>query len=145
MIHYAKRGDKLGKKIFLWAQSEQGRIWEDLLTDDSGQYVEIQSGRLFNQNQFQSSLTPFKQIGFTPFGTEQWTEYWYPFKEIEGFTHANMLGAYNIEKTKDSLSIKISPVQFIQDSLRVFNQEGEPIGISFVKSSPLVPVETKVL
>ena len=64
MIRYSNRGEKLGKKVFLWAHSEEGGIWESLLTDKSGQYAEIQSGRLFNQNVFESSFTPFKQIGF---------------------------------------------------------------------------------
>nr|WP_257092266.1 DUF5107 domain-containing protein [Sphingobacterium sp. E70] len=66
MARYALREDKLGKKIFLWSQAGDGQIWEKLLTDQSGQYVEIQSGRLFNQNVPSSSLTPFKQIGFAP-------------------------------------------------------------------------------
>ena len=30
-------------------------IWEDLLTDTDGQYVEVQSGRLFNQADATSS------------------------------------------------------------------------------------------
>src|SRR5690606_22687314 len=131
MIHYAKRGDKLGKKIFLWAQSEQGRIGEDLLTDKSGQYVESQSGRVFNQNQFQSSFTPFKQIGLAPFVLEHWTEYWYPFHGIEGFSHANLLGAFHIEKSSDSVSVKVSPVQFLRDILWVLNEEGKKIGEAF--------------
>ena len=145
MIHYAKRGEKLGKKIFLWAQSEQGRIWEDLLTDDSGQYVEIQSGRLFNQNQFNSSFTPFKQIGLTPFVSEHWTEYWYPFQDIGGFSHASLLGAFNLEQSQNSLSVKISPVQYISDSLKVLNKAGQVIGRAQINASPLVPFETSLL
>lgn len=145
MIHYAKREDKLGKKIFLWAQSEQGRIWEDLLTDDSGQYVEIQSGRLFNQNQIQSSSTPFKQIGFAPFSNDRWKEYWFPFKEIDGFTNANLIGAFNIQKSGDSLSIKIFPVQPIQDSLKVLNANGDVIAKAFVKANPSEATKSIVL
>lgn len=50
MMHYSERDDKLGRKMFSWALSDQGDIWEELLTDNAGQYVELQSGRLFNQN-----------------------------------------------------------------------------------------------
>lgn len=46
--------------MFSWALSDLGKIWEELLTDQNGQYVELQSGRLFNQNMVSSSLTPFK-------------------------------------------------------------------------------------
>lgn len=137
MIHFSKRSDKLGKKIFLWAQSQQGKIWEDLLTDNSGQYVEIQSGRLFNQNIFESSFTPFKQLGFAPYSSERWSEYWYPFQGLEGFTTANLLGAFNIEAEKQSLSIKFSPVQSVRDTLTVYSKEGLPLKNLFVKASPM--------
>lgn len=144
MIHYSKREDKLGKKIFLWAQSEEGRIWEDLLTDDSGQYVEIQSGRLFNQNDFQSSFTPFKQIGFTPYSSDSWIEYWYPFNGLEGFTDANLLGAFNIENSGDQMTIRMSPVQVISDSLKVYNREGINIATTFIEAEPLEAIESKI-
>ncbi|SHG26542.1 protein of unknown function [Salegentibacter echinorum] len=136
MIRYSNREDKLGKKIFLWAQSEQGKIWENLLTDNSGQYVEIQSGRLFNQNAFESSFTPFKQIGFAPYSTDRWTEYWYPFKGIGGFTSANSFGAFNIEKNKNSFSLKLSPVQKVQDTLKLFSAEGNQLKKLFLKAEP---------
>ncbi|WP_215224252.1 DUF5107 domain-containing protein [Echinicola shivajiensis] len=137
MIRYSRRGDKLGKKIFLWAQSEQGQIWEDLLTDNSGQYVEIQSGRLFNQNVFSSSLTPFKQIGFAPYSDEQWTEYWYPFGGLEGFTHANLTGAFKIEVKGQEVSFNMSPAQCIEDSLNVYNQEEKVILSKYINAKPL--------
>jgi tetratricopeptide (TPR) repeat protein len=144
MIHYSRREDKLGKKIFLWAQSEEGRIWEDLLTDNSGQYVEIQSGRLFNQNDFQSSLTPFKQVGFNPYSSENWTEYWYPFGGMEGFTDANLIGAFKIGESGDQFSVQISPVQSINDSLLVYNPQGKIIASAFVEAKPLHPIHIKV-
>lgn len=57
MMHYSERDDKPGRKMFSWALSDQGDIWEELLTDNAGQYVELQSGRLFNQNMVTSVLT----------------------------------------------------------------------------------------
>ena len=56
----------------------QGMIWEKLLTDTDGQYVEVQSGRLFNQAAEGSTFTPFKHKGFMPYATDVWTEYWFP-------------------------------------------------------------------
>ena len=138
MIHFANRDDKLGKKIFLWAQSDSGKIWEELLTNDSGQYVEIQSGRLFNQNVVESSLTPFKQVGFMPYNSDQWMEYWYPFNGLGGFSHANKTGAFKIETLPDNvLSVKISPVQTIRDTLRVYNANRLQIGSAVVNANPL--------
>ncbi|WP_192009264.1 DUF5107 domain-containing protein [Echinicola arenosa] len=137
MIRYSNREDKLGKKIFLWAQSDQGKIWEDLLTDHSGQYVEIQSGRLFNQNVFNSSFTPFKQIGFLPYAAEKWTEYWYSFGDMEGFTHANLLGAYNIQIEESEVRFAFSPVKAVKDTLKIFNSAGEILAAELIDSKPL--------
>ena len=38
-----------GQKLWLWALSRSGGIWEDLLTDTDGQYIEFQAGRQFLQ------------------------------------------------------------------------------------------------
>jgi len=144
MIHYAKRNDKVGRKVFYWAQSESGRIWEDLLTDHSGQYVEIQSGRLFNQNMLESSQTPFRQTGFAPYVNDEWTEYWYPFKGLNGFSQANMLGAFNVESADDALVIRMSPVQVIRDSVHVFNDKNSVIASGWVDASPLETIQVKM-
>lgn len=144
MIHYSNREEKLGKKIFLWALSGSGKIWEDLLTDNSGQYVEIQSGRLFNQNQFQSSSTPFKQIGFAPYSTDSWTEYWYPFHGLGGFTSANLAGAFNVDRQGQQLTVNISPVQSLKDSLYVFDDKNEVVATQWVEARPLEQVSIPI-
>ncbi len=63
MGRYSPHDEKPGKKIWIWGLSQQGMIWEKLLTDNDGQYVEVQSGRLFNQAAAGSTLTPFKHKG----------------------------------------------------------------------------------
>ena len=65
-IHHADYDEKLGMKIFLWGLSREGGIWEDLLTDTNGQYIELQSGRMYNQPASNSSLTPYKHTAFGP-------------------------------------------------------------------------------
>ncbi len=84
MGRYSTRDDKLGKKAWIWGLSRQGMIWEKLLTDTDGQYVEVQSGRLFNQAAEASTLTPFKHRGFAPHSFDDWTEYLVPGEGDEG-------------------------------------------------------------
>ena len=72
--HYA--AEKYGRKIWLWALSREGGIWEDLLTDSDGQYVELQSGRAFNQPNGDSWKTPFKHPTFAPGATDMFEERW---------------------------------------------------------------------
>ncbi|MBC9796787.1 DUF5107 domain-containing protein [Sinomicrobium weinanense] len=144
MIRYSNRGDKLGKKIFLWAQSGQGKIWENLLTDNSGQYVELQSGRLYNQNVDQSSETPFKQIGFTPYANDSWKEYWYPFGNINGFTHANSTGAFNISLNQTRLDLQLSPVKSYSGHMVLLDKKGHEVHKEAIEIEPLHPYEKSI-
>ncbi len=72
--HFA--AEKYGRKIWLWALSREGGIWEDLLTDADGQYVELQSGRVFNQPGGTTWQTPFKHPTFAPGATDIFEERW---------------------------------------------------------------------
>ena len=47
--HWSPYDEMPGQKLWIWALSRSGGIWEDLLTDADGQYIEFQAGRLLNQ------------------------------------------------------------------------------------------------
>jgi tetratricopeptide (TPR) repeat protein len=119
MGRYSTHDDKAGKKIWIWGLSQQGMIWEKLLTDTDGQYVEVQSGRLFNQSADGSTFTPFKHKGFLPHTTDVWTEYWFPVVKTKGFVAANNFGALNIKRENEYLKIYFSPLQKINDELKI--------------------------
>jgi len=119
MGRYAPHDEKAGKKIWIWGLSQQGMIWEKLLTDTDGQYVEVQSGRLFNQAAPKSTFTPFKHIGFHPYATDVWKEYWFPVVKTKGFVAANNFGVLNIKPGNGSLKIYFSPLQPIHDELKI--------------------------
>ncbi len=124
-VHYARHDDKLGMKIFLWSQARDGAIWEDLLTDTDGQYVELQSGRMYNQPATNSAYTPFKHFSFTPQGTDEWTEYWYPVKNTKGIVKAGPIGAINWQRKEDELMLYFSPVQNGTTRVRLLNGDKE--------------------
>ena len=125
MARYSTHDDKAGKKIWIWGLSDQGMIWEKELTDTDGQYVEVQSGRLFNQNAEGSSYTPFKHIAFEPYTSDSWKEYWYPVTGTDGFVEANQYGAFNMKQEEGWLKLYYFPVQALQDFLVV--KEGDKI------------------
>lgn len=144
MMQYATRDNKIGKKIFSWALSDQGKIWEDLLTDRNGQYVELQSGRLFNQNMVISSRTPYKQIQFTPYATDIWNEYWFPYHGTGGVSDASLYGVTKVEKEQDGLLLKISPLQFVNDVLKVYDSDGNLLYEEQINLSPATPFSKKI-
>ncbi len=73
---FHRSDEKFGRKIWLWALSREGGIWEDLLTDTDGQYVELQSGRMFHQPGSETYRTPFKHPTFAPGATDTFEETW---------------------------------------------------------------------
>lgn len=123
--HYAPYDQKLGKKVWFWSQARDGKMWVDLLTDSKGQYVELQSGRLFHQAQTGSMQTPFKHFGFKPYATDHFTDYWYPIMEIGGVAKANRFGALNVEREQEQLVLRFSALKFIEDPLLVYVGEQE--------------------
>lgn len=127
MMHLANRDDKLGRKFFTWALSDQGDIWRELLTDHKTQYVELQSGRLFNQNKSNSSLTPYKQFLFTPFCTDEWTEYWFPYSGTKGVADASQLGVVNVRAVGADTEVSIYALQGLAGTLSVVDSLGHDL------------------
>ena len=79
--HRSLAYEKFGRKLWLWALSREGGIWEDLLTDADGQYAELQSGLCFNQPRFRNYRTPFKHPTFMPGMTVSFAESWGPVRD----------------------------------------------------------------
>ena len=118
--HWAPYDDAPGKKIWIWSLARDGAIWEDLLTDEDGQYIEAQSGVKFNQAAENSGFkSPFKQLFLRPYYAETKTEYWFPVKETKGIVDATPEGCLNVIVSSDSVKIFISPNVYINDSLIV--------------------------
>jgi predicted Zn-dependent protease len=122
MIHYAAREDRMGKKVFLWGKQRSGAIWDKLLNDNAGQYVELQSGRLYIQNMQESVYTPYKQYSFTPYQTDGWKEYWYPYNNTGGVAIADTSGVLNIKQGDGKATIYFSSVRSIKDTLKVIDK-----------------------
>ncbi|MEP7111594.1 MAG: DUF5107 domain-containing protein [Ferruginibacter sp.] len=137
MGRYSGHDDKPGKKIWIWGLSQQGMIWEKLLTDTDGQYVEVQSGRLYNQSAENSIFTPFKHRSFSPWQSDTWTEYWFPVKQTKGFVKANNYGAVNVKQENGWLKIFFSPLQTLNDKLEIF-ENGKKIYSRDISVKPMV-------
>jgi len=91
--HWAPHDAMPGQKLWLWSLARDGGIWEDLLTDTDGQYVEYQAGRLLVQYQPAGEVNPIAQVGFDPGATDRWSETWFPLEGTGGLTAASREGA----------------------------------------------------
>ena len=136
MLHYALRDEKLGRKYFSWAQSEQGSIWKGLLTDTNPQYVELQSGRLFNQNATNSVQTPYKQFFFTPYGTDEWNDYWLPFSHIGTADDMTLRAVAHVQEKSGKTEVGIYPLQKMEGEMLIQDAQGKPLTKCQVTLSP---------
>ena len=84
-LHENRMDAKYGRKVWMWGLSRQGAIWEGLLTDSDGPYVELQSGRCFQQPAGKFAVTPFKYIALQPGVTETFDESWSVVRDRGGF------------------------------------------------------------
>ncbi len=135
-VHHAGYDEKLGMKIFLWSQARDGGIWEELLTDTDGQYIELQSGRMYNQPASNSAFTPYKHYAFGPGMTDRWTEYWFPVKGIQGISKASRIGALHVSREAGALKLAFSPLSATSTTLKIY--DGEAL-------RETLPLETQVL
>ena len=117
--HWGRYEDIPGQKLWLWALSRQGGIWEDLLTDTDGQYVEFQAGRLLVQYSPTGEINPISEVGFHPGASDRWMETWFPVEGLGGLTEASRDGALHIEREAGELIIRAHSFRAARDTLFV--------------------------
>jgi tetratricopeptide (TPR) repeat protein len=78
-----------GKKFWTWGSGPRGRMWDHILTDDDGPYIELMTGAYSDNQPDYSWLQPYE--------TKSFTMNWYPFRDIGGVKKANLQAAVNLD------------------------------------------------
>lgn len=78
-----------GKKLWTWGNGPRGRMWDHILTDTDGPYIELMVGAYSDNQPDYSWLQPDE--------TRWLTMSWYPFREIGGVKNANLDAAVNLD------------------------------------------------
>lgn len=77
-----------GKKLWQWGPSPRGRMWDKILTDTDGPYVEIMAGAYSDNQPDYSWIQPGE--------AKIVKQYWYPIREMPGLKNANINAAVNL-------------------------------------------------
>ena len=142
--HWSPYSDAAGKKLWIWSLSREGAIWENLLTDTDGQYIEAQSGVKLNQAAERSGFhSPFTQLSLRPLYAETKREFWFPVKGTGGMADATPYGTLEVKRLSDSLRIIISPNTAINDSL-IVTYNYRPVYTQFISLQPIQVFETNI-
>jgi tetratricopeptide (TPR) repeat protein len=86
-----------GKKFWTWGNGPRGRMWDGILTDTDGPYVELMVGAYSDNQPDYSWLQPFEERSFAM--------HWYPFRDIGGVKNANLDAAVNLEVTGGAVRV----------------------------------------
>lgn len=142
--HWAPYEEMPGQKLWLWALSRQGGIWEDLLTDTDGQYIEFQAGRLLVQYSPTGAINPISEVGFDPGALDRWTETWFPVEGLGGLSDASRDGAMFVERIDDLLRVRAHAFGSIDDTV-VVSVDGSVVHSEPVTLEPLEPVSVSTV
>jgi tetratricopeptide (TPR) repeat protein len=82
-----------GKKLWTWGSGPGGRMWDKILTDEDGPYIELMVGAYSDNQPDYSWIQPYE--------TKRFKQYWYPFRDIGGVKNANLDAAVNLDINKD--------------------------------------------
>lgn len=127
-----------GKKFWQWGPGPHGRIWDKILTDEDGPYVELMVGAFSDNQPDYSWLQPYEGKSVR--------QYWYPIRDIGGVKNANLAAAVNMELAGKTVKIGFNATSEYKNAEALLRARGkvvfeEKIDISpgkpFIKEVPL--------
>jgi len=92
--HVSNRHITVGKKFFLWGNFPEAHVWDTVLTDNDGPYLELMVG-CWSDNQPDYSW-------IAPYETRKVEQFWFPVKGIGGIKNVTIDGAVNVDRVKDT-------------------------------------------
>ena len=91
--HVSNRHITVGKKFFLWGNFPEAHVWDTVLTDNDGPYLELMVG-CWSDNQPDYSW-------IAPYETRKVEQFWFPVKGIGGIKNVTIDGAVNVDRLSD--------------------------------------------
>lgn len=104
------------KKMWNWGNNAVARMWDQILTDNDGPYIELMAGA-YSDNQPDYSWCD-------PFSAKIATHYYYPVKGMSGIKEANKDAALNLEVTADKARIELNTTTaYKQMKIQVYHED----------------------
>ena len=126
--HVSNRHITVGKKFFLWGNFPEAHVWDTVLTDKDGPYLELMVG-CWSDNQPDYSW-------IAPYETRKVEQFWFPVKGIGGIKNVTIDGAVNLDRLADDKMLvgfhstrvlKDCTITLFKDREAVFTEKGVAI------------------
>ena len=93
VVHVADHHIASGKKFWTWGTGTQGKMWEKILTESDGPYIELMVGAYSDNQPDYSWLQPYE--------VREVKQHWFPLREIRGVKKANLEAAIYLDTTPE--------------------------------------------
>ncbi|MBN1444377.1 MAG: DUF5107 domain-containing protein, partial [Planctomycetes bacterium] len=82
-----------GMKFFTFGCGAPGKIWDRMLTDEDGPYLELMAGAYSDNQPDYSWIQPYE--------AKCVRQHWFPMRKLGGLKYANLSGALNLEVERE--------------------------------------------
>ncbi|MDR2754841.1 MAG: DUF5107 domain-containing protein [Planctomycetaceae bacterium] len=131
-VHVANHHIVGGKKFFLWGNNPEAEMWDKMLTDTDGPYLELMVGA-FSDNQPDYSW-------IYPGEIREFEQYWFPIRELKSVKYANKKGAVNLERiAKDKVFFGFNTTTAYQNAQVKFVAGNEIVFQQTINIDPATP------
>lgn len=125
-----------GKKFWNWGNNDVQRLWDQMLTDTDGPYLEMMTG-LYSDNQPDYSWN-------NPYGVKDGTMYYYPLKDMTSVKEANKDAAVNLEIKDGKALIQVYTTSRFPKSRVALYYKGKELFTREINIDPVLPFEADV-
>ena len=121
-----------GKKLWTWGTGTQGQMWEKILTDSDGPYIELMVGAYSDNQPDYSWLQPYE--------VREVKQHWFPLREIQGVKKANLEAAIYLDRTPEGIvQMGVNTTAAHQGAKVVLSAEGKVLYEKAIDISPDAP------
>jgi len=97
LAHVADHHIVCGKKFWVWGPGPRGRMWDKILTETDGPYLELMVGAYSDNQPDYSWIQPYE--------VKHMSHCWYPIRELPGVKNANYEAAVNLELIAEDTAV----------------------------------------
>lgn len=130
-MHVADRFQVPGKKFFTWGTGPSGRLWDNILSDTDGPYLELMVGAWSDNQPDYSWLEPYE--------AKQTNQFWYPYRAIGAAKNATRDAAVNLEDRAGKLFLGFHSTAAWPQAQAVLTRNGQQVWTKTISIDPAHP------
>jgi tetratricopeptide (TPR) repeat protein len=136
VVHVADRDTMPGKKFWTWGNGPDGRMWDRILTDEDGPYIELMTGGYSDNQPDYSWIRPGE--------SRTVVHTWYPVRELGGIEAANREGALHLEVKEGKARLAVNSTTVRRDARVRLGGPGGPLFETTATVAPDAPFVREV-